>query len=87
MKKYISLIFATLFSFVCSLTAFAETVVIAPETTSNPDVKTAVITRGGGFGMWFLIVLAIVVAVFALIIIINKKRDKKTDKNNENDAE
>lgn len=77
MKKYISFILALIFCFACSVTAFAETVVISPDNMSDADVKTSVIVQGGGFGMWFLVIFAAVIALFALIIIINKKRDKQ----------
>ena len=84
MKKYISFILAFLFCFACSVTALAETVVLAPESVSDPDVKTSILVQGGpGFWSWFFIILAAIVVVFAVIIFINKKRDKKKQENQE----
>lgn len=74
MKKYISLILGVVFCFIFSVTALAETVIIAPEDVSNPDIKTSVLTTDNGLWLWIGIA---VIAVIIVVLIIAKKRKKR----------
>lgn len=75
MKKYISVLLAVIFCFTLSVTAFAETVTIGPDDVSNPDIKTSVLTYGGGFGFWLWVIIAVVVVVGLFVIIIKKNKN------------
>ena len=75
MKKFISFITAVISCVSLSVTALAETIIIAPSEVSDPDIKTSVLVEGNGIP-WIIWVLLGFMVLATVMVIINKKKNK-----------